>query len=250
MIGDKARPRERRAQQIIDNLSAEIRSGKLKNGDQLPTEPQLERAYGVSRTVVREAIADLRSAGYVVPIQGKGVFVSSDSEWAGVKLTQSEVGTIAETLEMLEFRLATEGEAAAIAAYRRTAQQEAAISAYRRTAQQEAAISAAHRKMARAIDAGESTVDADYEFHSAIATATNNRFYLEALRQFGSRSIPRGQFPTLPETGDANYLRKVQAEHEAILRAIVEQDPDAARKAMREHMLASQRRYRLLSEAQ
>ncbi len=237
MIGDKARPRERRAQQIIDNLSAEIRSGKLKNGDQLPTEPQLERAYGVSRTVVREAIADLRSAGYVVPIQGKGVFVSSDSEWAGVKLTQSEVGTIAETLEMLEFRLATEGEAAAIAAYRRTAQQEAAISA-------------AHRKMARAIDAGESTVDADYEFHSAIATATNNRFYLDALRQFGSRSIPRGQFPTLPETGDANYLRKVQAEHEAILRAIVEQDPDAARKAMREHMLASQRRYRLLSEAQ
>lgn len=237
MIGDKARPRERRAQQIIDNLSAEIRSGKLKNGDQLPTEPQLERAYGVSRTVVREAIADLRSAGYVVPIQGKGVFVSSDSEWAGVKLTQTEVGTIAETLEMLEFRLATEGEAAAIAAYRRTAQQEAAISA-------------AHRKMARAIDAGESTVDADYEFHSAIATATNNRFYLEALRQFGSRSIPRGQFPTLPETGDANYLRKVQAEHEAILRAIVEQDPDAARKAMREHMLASQRRYRLLSEAQ
>ena len=237
MIGDKARPRERRAQQIIDNLSAEIRSGKLKNGDQLPTEPQLERAYGVSRTVVREAIADLRSAGYVVPIQGKGVSVSSDSEWAGVKLTQSEVGTIAETLEMLEFRLATEGEAAAIAAYRRTAQQEAAISA-------------AHRKMARAIDAGESTVDADYEFHSAIATATNNRFYLEALRQFGSRSIPRGQFPTLPETGDANYLRKVQAEHEAILRAIVEQDPDAARKAMREHMLASQRRYRLLSEAQ
>lgn len=237
MIGDKARPRERRAQQIIDNLSAEIRSGKLKNGDQLPTEPELERAYGVSRTVVREAIADLRSAGYVVPIQGKGVFVSSDSEWAGVKLTQSEVGTIAETLEMLEFRLATEGEAAAIAAYRRTAQQEAAISA-------------AHRKMARAIDAGESTVDADYEFHSAIATATNNRFYLEALRQFGSRSIPRGQFPTLPETGDANYLRKVQAEHEAILRAIVEQDPDAARKAMREHMLASQRRYRLLSEAQ
>ncbi|MCD4658986.1 FadR/GntR family transcriptional regulator, partial [Agrobacterium sp.] len=234
---DKARPREMRAQQIIDNLSAEIRSGKLKNGDQLPTEPQLERAYGVSRTVVREAIADLRSAGYVVPIQGKGVFVSSDSEWAGVKLTQSEVGTIAETLEMLEFRLATEGEAAAIAAYRRTAQQEAAISA-------------AHRKMARAIDAGESTVDADYEFHSAIATATNNRFYLEALRQFGSRSIPRGQFPTLPETGDANYLRKVQAEHEAILRAIVEQDPDAARKAMREHMLASQRRYRLLSEAQ
>ncbi|WCK16186.1 FadR/GntR family transcriptional regulator [Agrobacterium tumefaciens] len=237
MMGDREKPRERRAQQIIDNLSAEIRSGKLKNGDQLPTEPQLERTYGVSRTVVREAIADLRSSGYVIPIHGKGVFVSNVSEWAGVKLTQSEVGTIAETLEMLEFRLATEGEAAAIAAYRRTAQQEAAISA-------------AHRKMGRAIDAGESTVSADYEFHTAIAIATNNRFYLGALRQFGSRSIPRGQFPTLPETGDADYLRKVQAEHEAILRAIVEQDPDAARKAMRDHMLASQRRYRLLSEAQ
>ncbi len=73
---------------------------------------------------------------------------------------------------------------------------------------------------------------------------------LEALRQFGLRSIPNGQFPTLPKTGDANDLCKVQAEHGAILRAIVGQDQDAARKAMREHMLASRCRYRLLSEAQ
>lgn len=227
--------RERRALQIIDHISTEIRNGRLRQGDQLPTEPQLERTFGVSRTVVREAIADLRSSGYVISIQGKGVFVASLDGEPKIKLTPIEISNIAETLEMLEFRLAAEGEAAAIAAYRRTAQQEAAIRA-------------AHRKMAQAIESGTPTVDADFEFHMAIASATNNRFYLDVLRHFGARSIPRGQFPTLPEASDKTYLYKVHAEHGAILSAIVDQDPDAARQTMRHHMSASQRRYRLLAE--
>ncbi|RAX38566.1 FadR/GntR family transcriptional regulator [Rhizobium tropici] len=231
------RGRQRLAQQVIDQLRAQIETGKLKVGDQLPTEPQLEAAFGVSRTVVREAIADLRAAGLVKPVQGKGVFVAEQTARGELALTPVEIKSIPETLELLEFRMAAEGEAAAIAAYRRTAAQEAAIAA-------------ANRKMAMLIDQGLPTVEADYEFHMAIAAATNNRFYVDVLRHFGARTIPRGQFPTLPEANDRAYLEKVHAEHVEILAAIADQDPERARQAMRSHMMASQRRYRFLADQQ
>ncbi|MFJ6327257.1 MULTISPECIES: FadR/GntR family transcriptional regulator [unclassified Rhizobium] len=236
-MATNARVRQRLAQRVIDHLRMQIETGKLQAGDQLPTEPQLEAAFDVSRTVVREAIADLRAAGLVTPVQGKGVFVSDAAARSGLLLTPVEIRSIPETLELLEFRMAAEGEAAAIAAYRRTAEQEAAIAA-------------ANRKMATLIEQGLSTVEADYEFHMAVAVATNNRFYVDVLRHFGLRTIPRGQFPTLPEANDRAYLEKVQAEHTEILSAIAEQDPDRARQAMRAHMIASQRRYRRLADRQ
>ncbi|OCJ06950.1 GntR family transcriptional regulator [Rhizobium sp. AC27/96] len=229
--------RQRLAQQVIDKLRAQIEAGHLRIGDQLPTEPQLEATYGVSRTVVREAIADLRAAGLVKPMQGKGVFVAEATARPGLMLTPVEIRSIPETLELLEFRMAAEGEAAAIAAYRRTAGQEAAIAA-------------ANRKMATLIEQGLPTVEADYEFHLAVAIATNNRFYVDVLRHFGARTIPRGQFPTLPEANDRTYLEKVHAEHAEILAGIADQDPERARQAMRAHMMASQRRYRFLAEQQ
>lgn len=232
-----AQARQRLAQRVIDQLRMQIETGKLRAGDQLPTEPRLEAAFGVSRTVVREAIADLRAAGLVRPVQGKGVFVSDTPTKPALILTPVEIKTIPETLELLEFRMATEGEAAAIAAYRRTAEQEAAIAA-------------ANRKMAALMEQGLSTVDADFEFHMAVAVATNNRFYVDILRHIGPRTIPRRQFPTLPEANDRAYLEKVHAEHVEILAAIVDQDPERARQAMRAHLMASQRRYRLLAELQ
>jgi GntR family transcriptional repressor for pyruvate dehydrogenase complex len=148
-----------------------------------------------------------------------------------------EIKSIPETLELLEFRMAAEGEAAAIAAYRSTAEQEAAI----RTA---------NRKMATLIEAGEPTIEADYEFHMAIAAATNNRFYVDVLRHFGSRAIPAASFPPCPTRPTVSYLEKVHAEHGEILAAIADQDPERARQSMRAHMLASQRRYRMLAEQQ
>ncbi|WP_105382872.1 FadR/GntR family transcriptional regulator [Neorhizobium alkalisoli] len=229
--------RQRLAQKVIDHFRNEIEIGRLKNGDRLPTEPQLEVQFGVSRTVVREAIADLRAAGLVRPVQGKGVFVGDPQPGHGFRLTPTEINNIPVTLELLEFRLATEGEAAAIAAYRRTAEQESEIRL-------------ANRRMWQLIEQGLPTVEADLAFHMAIAAATNNRIYVEVFRQFGAKAIPRGQFPTLPEVTDKVYLFKVHAEHVAILDAITDQDPERARKAMRDHINASQRRYRIMAEQQ
>lgn len=226
------RRRPRLAQTVIDELKKQIEGGALSVGDRLPTEPQLEAQFDVSRTVIREAIAELRAAGIVTPMQGKGVFVTEAR--TGTILTPTEVQSIPQTLEMIEFRIAVETEAAAIAAYRRSAQQESDI----RTANQ---------FLAAQVESGQATIEADFAFHEAIAKAANNRHFIDALYLFGARSIPRSQFPTLPDTESRDYLNKVINEHELILEAISEQDPDAARQAMRAHLTGSQKRYRQLA---
>ncbi|NHT78532.1 FadR family transcriptional regulator [Rhizobiaceae bacterium CRRU44] len=226
--------RPRLAQGVIDELKRQIGAGTLSSGAQLPTEPQLERQFSVSRTVVREAIAELRAAGLVTPIQGKGMFVMDTASRTSVTLTPIELESVPQTLELIEFRMGVEVEAAGIAAYRRSASQEEAIRL-------------AHQEMARKIDAGDPTVEIDFLFHRAIAAATNNRYFAEALDRYGQRSIPRGQFPTLPDAGSRTYLTGVLAEHERVLDAISDQDPEMARVAMRDHLVASQKRYRRLA---
>lgn len=225
--------RPRLAQMVIEGLKAQIETGKLPVGAQLPTEPQLEAQFEVSRTVVREAIAELRAAGLVIPIQGKGMFASCPPTLQAAILSPDEIQNIPQTLEMIEFRIVVEAEAAAIAAYRRSASQEDAIRA-------------ANFEMAEKIERDESTVAADFAFHMAIATASNNRYFTDVLARFGQRSIPRGQFPNLPSVTDRQYLRGVFAEHNRVLEAIADQDPESARLAMREHLVASQKRYRQL----
>lgn len=227
--------RQRLAQVVIDTLRDRILTGELTEGDQLPTEGQLEAEFGVSRTVVREAIAELRAGGLVTPLQGKGVFVAKQQPVRQVaSLTPREIRSIPETLELLEFRIAVEVEAAA-------------ISAYRRSPHQEEAIRAANQQMIAEIKAGNPTVDADFAFHLAIAQSTDNRYYIESISRFGARSIPRSQFPTLPDTSNVDYLMSIAAEHDRIIEAIADQDPDAARIAMRDHLVNSQKRYRRLA---
>lgn len=228
------RRRPRLAQTVIDEIRRRIETGALPFGAQLPTEPQLEMQFEVSRTVVREAIAELRAAGLVIPIQGKGIFVAEQRQAPVIDLTPGEIQSIPQTLEMLEFRMAVETEAAAIAAYRRSAEQEEVIRA-------------ANSDMAALIDREEQTTAADFAFHVAIGAATNNRFFVDALNRFGKSSIPRSQFPTLPSANDRAYLLGVLAEHDQIFDAISNQDPEAARTAMREHLLGSQKRYRRLA---
>lgn len=228
------RRRPRLAQALVEQFRHKIENGDLPVGAKLPTEPQLEAQFSVSRTVVREAIAELRSAGLVTPVQGKGMFVSEDLPHTGIILTPIEIQSIPQTLEMLEFRIAIETEAAAVAAYRRSAKQEDAI----RNANQE---------MERLIEADAPTVAADLAFHMAISEATNNLYFADALKQFGQRAIPRSQFPTLPSATDRQYLLGVLNEHQVIVDAIADQDPEAARQAMRDHLIGSQKRYRRLS---
>lgn len=225
--------RERLSHSVFEALQEQIASGALVPGDRLPTELQLIDRFGVSRTVVREAISGLRANGLVEARQGQGVFVVGTKPHIDMNILSGDLAGIASVLELLELRAPLEIEAAGLAAMRRTASQEVAI---RR----------AFEALTAKIRLGEDAVRGDFDLHMAIVEAANNRFYVDVLRFLGEKTIPRSHLRATPETYGADYLERVHAEHARIVMAISEQDADSARSEMRKHLIGSQRRYRSL----
>jgi DNA-binding FadR family transcriptional regulator len=92
---------------------------------------------------------------------------------------------------------------------------------------------------------GEPTGAADFAFHRAIASATNNPFYVEILDVLGRRTIPRDLVTSISAhlLQSAEYQQRLQDEHLAIMAAISDGDAEGARDAMRRHLSASRRRY-------
>lgn len=220
---------------VGDALRARISGGGYKAGDRLPSEAQLTREFSVSRTVVREAIAALRADGLVEPRQGAGVFVLEPPAAERQPFRNIDLARVSSLIEMLELRTAVEGDAAGLAALRRSPGQEEKI------------IEAFEAFHARA-RAGLPTAEADFAFHEAIAEATNNPRFGEFLRILGPMLIPRR---AVSETGSeaalpAPDLARLIAEHEAILAAIQDGDEARAREAMRQHLRNSQARYRAM----
>ncbi|WP_093020449.1 FadR/GntR family transcriptional regulator [Variovorax sp. OV700] len=215
-------PGARLADQVADALAAEVRSGRLSEGDRLPTEAALAEQFGVSRTVVREAVSRLKSLGLLDSRQGSGVYVRA----AGVEPLRFEMPHVASreaVVQMVELRRALEAEVAALAAERRTPEDVRRI---------QEAIEALHA----AVAAGGNGADEDVRFHRAIAEAARNPFLigtLQYLRQFlhGATRVTRAN-----EARRADFAREVAQEHARIVEAIEAGDPLRAREAAKSHM--------------
>jgi len=232
LLEGDAQRRPKLADRLVDSIREQIASGMLAPGSKLPTENQLSDEYGVSRTVVREAVTRLAADGLVNPRQGAGVFVSEQAPSALESLAAELSGKVSLVLNVLEVRMAIEMESAALAAQRRSPLQEAEIRA-------------AFRDFDALLQQGEPTGAADFAFHRAIAKATNNPFYVEILDVLGRRTIPRDLVTTISSEllQSHEYQTRLQSEHRAIMDAISDGDAGAARNAMRRHLSASQRRY-------
>src|SRR5215217_5801019 len=102
---------------LIERLTFEITSGKLPTGARLPTEQEMIAATGVSRTVVREAVAALRAEGLVVTRQGAGVFVAEGGR-RPFRIEPADLNSLREVLQVMELRTGIEIEAAGLAAER------------------------------------------------------------------------------------------------------------------------------------
>lgn len=225
------RPKERLSAKVADALRHEIAEGRVKPGDRLPSESRLTEIHGVSRTVVREAIATLSFEGLVEARKGAGVFAQ---EARGGPFVNLDVGRVSSIIELLELRIAVEVESAAFAALRRSPQQEERIAI-------------AHRGIIDCLAAGKPTRDLDFDFHLAIAQATNNPRFAEFLSLVRVGIIPRGKLQTgQDDVRPRDYNVHLQGEHEAICRAIFASDESAAREAMRTHLKGSLARYRAL----
>ena len=219
--------------ELVELLTKEIVSGKLAPGARLLTEQAMMKTFGVSRTVVREAVAALRSEGLVLTRQGVGAFIAPDAQKRPFRLTPVDARSVGEVLRIMELRAGIEVEAAGLAAERRSSRHLARI---------EAELA----KIDAAIADGDAAVEADFEFHRAIAGATGNPHFENFLGYLGHYIIPR-QSVRIEKTGrdeQVAYLRKVQREHHAISGAIAKRDVEAARAAMRTHLSNSIERYR------
>ena len=230
-------PVRNRTTEVIDRITGEIARGGLAPGARLPTEHQLMLAMGVSRTVVREAVAALKADGLVVTRQGAGAFVASDGARVPFRIDPQGLSSIADVLKLMELRLAVEVEAAGLAAERAT------IAGTR-------AIARAVSAVDRAIAAGRTAITEDFAFHQAIADATGNPNFKEFLLFLGRHVIPRQSVRlNLPSAASqAAYLERIQTEHREIAAAIASHDAKLARRAMRAHLDKSLKRYCRLAE--
>ncbi|AWL07417.1 FadR/GntR family transcriptional regulator [Massilia oculi] len=218
------------AQGVVEQVTGIIRDGLLRPGDKLPTESSLMTQYGVSRTVVREAISHLQAAGLVQTRHGIGTFVL-DRPQSGLGLDAESILTLRDVLSILELRIGVETETAGLAASRRSEDQVDELAG-------------ALLEMQQAMAEGRSAVDADKRFHLLIAQATGNRYFVDILEQLGNAIIPRARLdtPKLEQDKPADFLERVSREHDDIFRAIERRDPEAARAAMRTHLSNSRER--------
>jgi len=225
------------AERVLTRLGADIRGGRLAPGARLPTEQELTSTMGVSRTVVREAVAALRADGLVVTRRGSGAYVAANPAASPFRITASQAARLGDVLDVMELRLAVEVEAAALAAERANRRQLGAI----RTAL---------RDIDRALRVGEGAVAEDFAFHSAIAHATGNGQFPRFLAFLGSHVIPRQSVRLSTDTPASRraYLERIQQEHGRIVAGIAGGDPAEARRAMRDHLMRSLERYRNLAE--
>ncbi|MFC5499333.1 FadR/GntR family transcriptional regulator [Caenimonas terrae] len=230
----RRRPRSL-ALDLVDAIGDRIRQARVAPGDKLPTEAEIMQEFGVSRTVVREAISKLQASGLVVTRHGIGTFVLGvgGTEGGAFRIAPEQVATLRDVIAVLELRAGVETEAAALAAQRRTPEN---------LADMRAALDA----FAAAIEAGQDAVAADFQFHLGVARATQNPHYVQLLTSLGIMIIPRARLDALEAAGEErrDYLRRVNGEHESIFDAIANQDADGARAAMRTHLANSRERRR------
>src|SRR5258708_606093 len=121
--------RQIRKSSLVEKLVAEVRgqisAGQLAEGQQLPTEARMAAEFGVSRPLLREALAELRAEGFVETVNGRGTFVRhpSESDLADAPVRQLQLSGREPELtvdHLYEARRAIEGSAAGLAAQRVT----------------------------------------------------------------------------------------------------------------------------------
>ena len=221
-------------QQLVTQITDDITGGRLRPGARLPTEKAMMSATGVSRTVVREAVACLRADGLVVVRQGVGAFVAHHAR-RPFRIEVDDLHSLHEAMQIMELRTGVEIEAAGLAAERGEGTQFAGIAT-------------AYEMIEGAIERGETAVDEDFAFHCSIADAAGNSQFRRFLEYLGRFIIPRQSIRrSLPRMDDQrSYLMRIQREHLEILDCIREQAPARARAAMRRHLTNSRRRYQTL----
>ncbi|GAM74543.1 uxu operon transcriptional regulator [Vibrio ishigakensis] len=222
----------RRYVAIGKNIRKELHSSKYKVGDRLPTEREIGEQYGVSRTVIREAIIMLELEGLVEVRKGSGVYLiakpgdtqsllhESPDDAKGFVSLEEDIGPF----EMLQGRQLIESNIAEFAAINIT---KAEIFEMRKVLNEE-------KKL---VEAGEPSDEQDKAFHTLIANATKNTLLIEISSGMWERRAESKMWAQLhTHIESSSYRLKWLEDHAAILMALQRKDSAAAKKAMWQHL--------------
>ncbi|WP_425627963.1 FadR/GntR family transcriptional regulator [Agrobacterium tumefaciens] len=213
---------------IAAEIAREINDSKLGPGDRLPTEHVLAKTFGVSRSVIREAIAQLRNEGFVETRQGVGAFVTDPRQRLSIRIERSRLNDPENFRDLFQLRMPMEIEAAGLAALHRNPQQ----------------LAAALEKMRTTDDWSTEGVAADLDFHRILAEATQNEYFLMFLGFIAER-ISSAINIAFSRAIFGEILEVTIAEHVAIFEAVERADATAAKDAMRKHLLGAASRVNL-----
>src|SRR5215470_4665565 len=212
---------------IYAQIFERIVAGEFAVNARLPAETELARRFGASRPVVREALARLREDGVIISRQGSGSYVKRRPDAAVLRFAPAN--SIADIQRGFEFRADLEGAAAALAAGRWEAEDIAEINK-------------ALAALERCIRKRELGVEADVQFHRAVARATHNPYHIAVQASLHAHIVLGINLTRNLSLPDASRLRRVQDEHAAIVAAIEARKPKQARAAMERHIENARRR--------
>ncbi len=209
-------------QQIVNQIEERILNGELKCGDRLPPEHELTKQFGVSRTAVREAMKNLASKGLIEVQVGRGTFVIGVPS----KAVQHSIGLL--------LRLENENSFKNLIEVREILEPEIAARAALRLKQHDLeSLKEALSLMDASLNNEDTFIEADLDFHLALAEATDNSLILvlvdiliEVLREQRSKMVEQVE----------DGIQHGQYHHKRIFEAVTHRDPEAARLAMRDHI--------------
>ena len=211
------------ADQVTESLTEKIRAREFSDS-QLPSEQAMALGFGVSRTVVREAVSRLKAEGLIDTRQGRGAFVRNDGLDVPFRIDLKSKDLLGSLLHIIELRRGLDAEIAFLAATRRNRDQMAAI---RR----------ALGEIEKASKAGRDAAAEDLAFHLSIARATRNPLFLELLTYLNQFLYIGIRVTRANEDKRLEFSEQTRVEHQAIAKAIERKDPEAAATAAKIHMI-------------
>jgi GntR family transcriptional repressor for pyruvate dehydrogenase complex len=213
----------RLSDQVADTLYGQIKSGVYQAGETIASEVDLAAQFGVSRTVLREALARLKYEGILESKQGSGVQVGSLANVRTFRLELQDHANADEILALYELRAILEGDATALAAERRSRKQLANL--------KDCLV-----KIHEAVEKCEDYSSADAAFHETLTEASGNPFLSDFMVFLSDklRNLSRKARDRVSRSQEMQL--EVQKEHDAIFRAVSEGDPQKAKEAALEHL--------------
>ena len=215
---------ERLSSQISKMILSEIQSGQLKPGDRLPAESALAEKYGVSRTILREAVASLKNDNILESRQGRGILVKSPSSRQAFRFSDVfETISMEEVNHFYEMRALLESEAASLAAIRKTEDDIAAIKK-------------ALHEMETAVESNTLGDSAHSNFNSSIAEASHNPVLIQFLYFLQSKLHDLAIDLRIKTMTSPERAHIVLLEHQKVAESILSGNSAEAKNAVTEHL--------------